>query len=386
MIILYVLFFSSLLLLLHSYILYPLSIWILTVSIKKKFFKDDDYLPNVSIIISVFNEEKVIENTLRILQECYYPKEKVEILVGSDNSTDKTNNILEGLLQEFGNIKVFNFNQRRGKPHVINDLVKVAKGEILIFCDANTLYNKEAVKKLVKYYVDPTVGGISGKLKLRDFEKSKSGSQEKKYWDAEVWLKEKEGSLGILIGANGGIYSIRKEYFEKIPSGYPVMDDFYISLKVIEKGKAFLYINDAIAEEYAAPTIRAEFNRKIRNNSIMMSTIKTIKLLLNPKFGLISYALWSHKIIRWFTPVLLLMIFFCNIILLNENTLFVVFFIIQFIFYSSAVMGYILKKLNIKLTPLLLSFYFVMTNVAMFIGTLKFLFRKQTPFWQSTPR
>jgi len=371
----------------HSYILYPLSIWALSKFIDKKYFSDNNYLPEISILISAYNEEKVIENTIRTLQKCYYPKEKVEILVGSDNSRDKTNEILEKLSQEFQNIKVFNFNHRRGKPHVINDLVKEAKGEILIFCDANTLYNKEAIKNLVKNYNDPRIGGVSGKLNLIDFEKAKkSGSQEKIYWDAETWLKKQEGKLGVLIGANGGIYSIRKEHFEKIPTDHPVMDDFYISLKVIEKRKAFLYINDAVAEEYTAPTIRAEFNRKIRNNSIMMSTIKVIKRLLNPSFGLIAYGLWSHKIIRWFTPLILLLIFVTNYALINEGVFYRYFFLIQLLFYVSSIVGYVLIKLNIHIVPFLMSFYFVMTNTAMFIGLIKFLFKKQTSFWQSTPR
>ncbi len=387
MIILSILFFSSLFLLLHSYLLYPFSIWALSKFVNKKYFSDNNFLPEISILISAYNEEKVIENTIRTLQKCYYPKEKVEILVGSDNSRDKTNEILEKLSQEFQNIKVFNFNHRRGKPHVINDLVKEAKGEILIFCDANTLYGKEAIKNLVKNYKDSRIGGASGKLNLREFEKSKkSGSQEKIYWDMEIWLKEREGKLGILIGANGGIYSIRKEYFEKIPTDHPVMDDFFISLKILEKKKAFLYLENAIAEEFIAPSIKAEFYRKIRNNSIMMSTIKTIKALLNPKLGLVSYALWSHKIIRWFTPVLLILIFFSNLFLLNESFFFNIFFLIQVIFYLSACVGYLFKKLNIQITPLLISFYFVMTNVAMLIGIIKFLFKKQTSFWQSTPR
>jgi len=387
MILLFILFFLPLLLFLHSYIFYPLSIWTISKFNDKKYSNDDNYLPEISILISAYNEERVIENTIRTLMNCFYPKEKLQIIIGSDNSEDKTAEILEKLSEEFSNIKVFIFDWRRGKPHVLNDLVKAAKGEILVFCDANTLYEKEALMNLVKNYRDARVGGVSGKLKLKDVEKSKkAGSQEKKYWDAETWIKKQEGKLGILIGANGGIYSIRKEYFEEIPTNLPVMDDFYISLKVLEKRKSFLYINDAVAEEETAPTIKAEFNRKIRNNSIMMSSIKPLRLLLSPKFGLIAYAFWSHKIIRWFTPILLLSIFFSNVVLLNANFFFNVSFLIQLIFYLSAVIGYFLKKLNIQITPLLMSFYFLMTNVALFIGLMKFLFGRQTAFWQSTPR
>ena len=387
MILLLILFFLTLLLFVHSYVVYPLSIWVISKFIDKKYAKDDNYLPEISIIISAYNEERVIENTVRTLMDCFYPKEKLQILIGSDNSVDGTVEILKKLSEEFSNIKIFIFDRRRGKPHVINDLVKAAKGEILIFCDANTLYDKKALINLVKNYKDTRIGGVSGKLRLRDIEKSKkAGSQEKKYWDAETWIKKQEGKLGILIGANGGIYSIRREYFEEIPTDRPVMDDFYISLKVLEKRKSFLYINDAVAEEDTAPTIKAEFNRKIRNNSIMMSSIKPLRLLLSPRFGLIAYAFWSHKIIRWFTPVLLLLILIINILLLNVNTFFNIFFLIQLIFYSTAIVGYLLKKINIQITLLLMSFYFLMTNIALFIGLIKFLFGKQTAFWQSTPR
>ena len=387
MILLLILFFLTLLLFVHSYGIYPLSIWVMSKFVDKNYSNDENYLPEISILISAYNEERVIENTVRTLMNCFYPKEKLQILIGSDNSVDGTVEILKKLSEEFSNIKVFIFDQRRGKPHVINDLVKAAKGEILIFCDANTLYDKKALINLVKNYKDTRIGGVSGKLRLRDIEKSKkAGSQEKKYWDAETWIKKQEGKLGILIGANGGIYSIRREYFEEIPTDRPVMDDFYISLKVLEKRKSFLYIHDAMAEEDTAPTIKAEFNRKVRNNSIMMSSIKPLRLLLSPRFGLIAYAFWSHKIIRWFTPILLLSIFVTNIFLLNVNTFFNIFFLIQLIFYLTAIIGYLLKKINIQITPLLMSFYFLMTNIALLIGLIKFLFGKQTAFWQSTPR
>lgn len=383
----FLLFYISAVLLLHSYIIYPVSIWILCKFINKQYYTSDNYQPTISILISVFNEEKVIENTIRILQNSIYPKEKIEILIGSDNSTDTTIDIVERLSEEFTNIKLYQYQQRRGKPHVINDIAKIANGEILIFCDANTSYDKEAINNLVRNYQDLRVGGVSGKLKLIDNEDSNSSaSQEKKYWDAETWLKEQEGKLGILIGANGGIYSIKREYFNEIPTDRPVMDDFFISLKVLEKRKAFLYIKDAIAEEFTAPTITAEFNRKVRNNSIMMSTIKVIKKLLNPSFGLSAYGLWSHKIIRWFTPVILLILFASNYGLIDEGILYKYFFIVQCAFYLSALVGFILLKYNIKIEIILLCYYFVMTNIAMFIGLLKFIFNKHTSYWQSTPR
>ena len=387
MVILYFFFIFPLGLLIHTYLFYPISIWVLSKFRRKKYSNNNFFLPNISVLISVFNEEKVIENTVRNFLLSDYELSKIEFLIGSDNSTDSTNKILEKLSKEISNLKFYCFEQRRGKPNVLNDLVEKANSEILIFADANTIYKKDAIRKIVQYYADENVGGVSGKLKLLEHkDASLTATQEKIYWDLETLLKQKEGELGILIGANGGIFSIRKKYFQKIPSDYAVMDDFYISLKVLENKKAFLYEKDAIAEEFVAPTVEAEFNRKIRNNSIMMSSIRAIKNLLNPKFGLISYALWSHKIIRWFSPVLLIIFFISNLFLVRNCIFFEVFFYIQFAFYLIGLIGYILEKFNIYIKPINLCFYFVMTNTAMLIGIVKFLQNKQTAFWHSTTR
>jgi hypothetical protein len=233
----------------------------------------------------------------------------------------------------------------------------------------------------------PNIGGVSGKLILLEFEDSiSSGSQEKKYWDLESWLKEQEGNLGILIGANGGIYSVRKELFIPMPIDFPVMDDFYITLKVLEQKKYFIYAKDALAEEFTAPTIASEFNRKIRNNSINLSTIRAVKKLLNPKFGLAAFGLWSHKIIRWYTPILLILLFISNLFLIGAGQFFYWSFILQALFYISALLGFLLKKINIRITFFLLCFYFLITNLAMLIGIYKYVLNKQTAFWQSTAR
>lgn len=381
------LFVFCIVLLIHSYLLYPISIWFLSFLSKKKYLTESNYAPNVSIIISVYNEEKVIEKTIRNFLQSDYDLSKIEFVIGSDGSTDSTNAIISKLQNEIPSIKFFPFLIRRGKSQVLNDLVIEAASDILVFSDANTLYRKDAIKNLVKYYNDQSVGGVSGKLILLDFSESiKSGSQERNYWNFETWLKEKEGRLGKLIGANGGIYSLRKKYFVKIPTEHPIVDDFYLSLKVLEKGKDFLYIKDAIAEELTAPNLIAEFKRKVRGNANILSTIKTIKKLLYPSFGVISYSLWSHKIIRWFTPIILILIIFLNILLYNAGEFFQNFLFIQLLFYFFGLFGYVLIKFNFRVQPLLLIFYFLMTNTAMLIGLFKFIMRKNTAMWQSTPR
>jgi cellulose synthase/poly-beta-1,6-N-acetylglucosamine synthase-like glycosyltransferase len=387
MTVLVIIFLISVLLLVQSYIIYPLSILIISKIRPGKFKKSNSDLPPISILISAYNEEKVIEKTIRNFLLCDYDKDKIEFIIGSDNSSDNTNEIINKLSGEIPALKFFPFSERRGKANVLNDLVKHASSEILVFSDANTIYKKDALKELVRHYEDDSIGGVSGKLSLIEHsEASLSASQEKVYWDFETWLKEKEGQLGILIGANGGIYSIRKKYYNIIPSGYPIMDDFFVSLKVLEQGKYFIYTSEAVAEEYVAPSVDVEFKRKVRNNSIMMSTIKSIKGLLNPKFGLVAYALWSHKIIRWFSPVLLILLFLSNLFLIEFNLFFKVLFYLQVLFYITALTGFLMEKAGVYFKPVNLVFYFVMTNTAMLIGIFKFLLKKQTSFWQSTAR
>ncbi len=379
-------FFLVVFLILWSYILYPISLFFINKIISKKYKISYENKPAVSIIISAYNEENVIEKTIRNFLKSDYGPGKTEIVIGSDNSTDKTNEIVEKLKTEFSNIIFFPFNERRGKAEVLNDLTSAAKGEILIFSDANTMFSKNSIGELVKYFVDDRIGGVCGKLVLLDLETAKNeGVCEKEYWEYESWIKFMEGQLGILIGANGGIYAIRKELYKKIPSKFPVMDDFYMGLKILEQNKDLYYAKEAIATEYVAPSVEWEFKRKVRIISINLDTLRYVKNLLSPKYGLISYAFWSHKMIRWITPILLFMIFLLNIFILY-NPVFEYLFYLQLLFYLSALVGYLLSKAKISGKLFSLTYYFVMTNVAIIVGMYHFISKKQSASWQSTER
>lgn len=385
--ILYFFFFASILLPLHSFVIYPFHVWLKSrdKNIEKR--RDENFTPEISIIISCYNEEKVIEETIKNFLSLDYPQSKIEFIIGSDASSDGTNQIVERLAQANPQIKFFPFAQRRGKSQVLNDLVSYAKNEILVFSDANTIYRKDALKKLVSHFADANIGGVCGKLLLHDFKEAiAAGSQEKTYWDAESWLKDKEGRLGYLIGANGGIYSIRKKYFVEVPTTFPVMDDFYISLKVLEAGKYLLYEKEAVAEEFVASDLKTEYRRKIRNNSISISTLKALPKLVSFKSGFTAYALWSHKIIRWFTPVFLLGIFIFSLLLKNEYALINYFMQLQILFYTIAIIGLIFSFMKKSIPVVSLASYFFITNVAMLVGIIKLITNTQTNFWQSTPR
>ncbi len=382
-------FFVSLFLILHTYVFYPVSIQLLSLLFRKNYKLNKNLLPKISILISAYNEERVIENTLTNLCQQNYAREKFEIIVGSDGSTDKTNDIITQFVKKYSNINFAPFEKRRGKKFVINDLVKIANGEVLVFSDSNTVYDKNAIAGLVKYYADDRVGGVSGRLEL--IEKSSSvatGNEEATYWRYESWIKNCEGSLGYLIGANGGIYSIKKEYFVSMPPDASVVDDLFLSLKILEQDKDMIYCKEAVANETIAPSIKWESERKARIIPRSFETIKQVKKLLFSKRLCISYNIWSHKIIRWFTPLLLSILLLSNILisLFLGGIFYNVMLFLQVVIIILGIVGYFVTKLNLNIKIFQLFYFFLISNYALLKGFYRFFTKKYKPTWDSTPR
>lgn len=369
----------------HSYVLYPIIIKVIPQ-------KNEDAIGNshkstVSIVLSAYNEETVIRRRIENLAEQNFDFSSLEVLIGSDNSSDKTNELLEELRYKYSWLKVFIFDKRRGKAAVLNDLVEKSKNEILVFTDANSMFDKNALIELIKYFQNNFIGGICGKLILQNPNVNKSENvEEKRYWEYETQIKEDEGRNGILIGANGGIYAIREKLFTKIPTDRAVTDDLYITLSILSQGYMFKYNGKALAYEDVASSIVSEYKRKIRFSATNFQTLFYFKNLLFNTNILLSFALWSHKIIRWFTSVLLVLLLLTNILLFSEGQYFKLLLYFQVGFYSSAFCGFLLRKTKIKFKVFTITFYFLMTNVAMFIGLIKFVFKRHTAYWQSTPR
>lgn len=380
-------FFALILLVINSYILYPVFIYILSILFKKKIEISNESYPQVSILISAYNEEKVIEKRVQNILNSNYDMDKIEILVGSDCSNDRTNEILKNLENAIPQLKVFIFNARRGKAGVLNDLVDYARNEILIFTDANTEFHQDAIKKMVQYFNDKRVGGVSGRLELVEtHEHIKEGVEEKKYWQYETILKKSEGKLGILIGANGGIFAIRKSLFVKVPLDKPVTDDFFISLNVIKQGYWLIYEPEAVAFEYVARDVKTEFRRKVRFAATNFQTISFFRDLLFNKNIILSYAFWSHKIIRWFLPFILILLFIVNVLIFGQHLFFKYLLYLQVIVYGLGLIGYLFSKIKIRIGIISLISYFLITNLALLIGYFKYLRKKHSLIWQSTPR
>lgn len=368
---------------LHSYVLYPLIMRCVALAIRYR-PPVDHSTPSVSIIISAYNEENNIRTRVQNLLEQDYDLEKMEILIGSDCSDDGTNAILLELQEQYpGQIRTFLFRERRGKAGVVNDLVEQARHDIVIFTDANTEFTPGAVRQLVADYADPELGGVSGRIFFHESTRaSRAGVEEGNYFEYDSFIKKSEGNCGTLIGAFGGFFSIRKKLYRPIPLALAVTDDLYISLSVLSSGYTLRYKPEAIAHEESAPGIEQEYRRKVRYSATNFQTILYFwDLLFNRNF-LLSYALWSHKVIRWITPLLLPIIFFLSLALMGTNLLLDIFLLLQLTLYVAAALGYLLSRFGIRIIFFSLPYYFVVTNVAVLAGLWKFLRGKHTIIWQ----
>ncbi len=370
----------------NSFVIYPLLILIISKFVKINNY-DKEKLPKVSLLIAAYNEDKVIEDRLKNISELNYDFSKIEVHIGSDCSSDKTNEILTRKQKEFSWLKIHLFSERRGKASVLNDLIKYANNDIVVFSDANTEFKKDALKNLVYQFQDDKIGGVCGKLILTDDEVEKNESvEERKYWLYETLIKESESNLGLLFAANGGIFAIRKELFEQIPIKQAVTDDLFISLSVIGKGYKFIYAKDAKAIESVGKDVATEFKRKVRFSA---TNFQTMTLCLNSilKQGiLISYAFFSHKISRWFLPFNLVLLYLVNLILVGKSTIIDNMFYLQSLFYLFALLGYIGTKIRFKFFLFSLPYFFVVANIAVIKGFFKFLNKKHSVIWESTKR
>jgi cellulose synthase/poly-beta-1,6-N-acetylglucosamine synthase-like glycosyltransferase len=337
-------------------------------------------LPSVTILMAAYNEADVIERTLQNLAELDYPREKLEILVGSDGSTDGT----AALVQRWSDrgVRVLDFSERRGKMSVISDCAAEARGDILVLTDANTLMRPDAVRNLVRHFGDPSVGAVCGELRL--VAPDGKPAEEGLYWRYEVTLKILENRLNAVLGANGAIYALRRPLFPQLSRDL-ITDDFVIPMTVRAAGHRVVYDPEAVATEDAPGSVSSEFRRRMRIGAGNWQALARCAALLLPWKGFVSYAFWSHKVLRWATPFLLVAALVANLLLLG-STMGQVILALQAAFYVAAALGFLLPRLRVPAGPLRLPAYFVAINAALAAGLLRGLLRRQRAAWSRTSR
>lgn len=363
-------FWGAVFLLLHTYVLYPLSLPVLRRLVPRRRHAPAPLPRKVSLVFAAYNEEKILEEKIRNCFELEFPRGDLEILIGSDGSTDRT----EAIAAQYApDVKLFAFPQRSGKAAVLNRLVPEAQGEILVFCDANTLLLRNVLQKLLAPFENPAVGGVCGRLILHDAGTTALSIGESIYWNLESEIKKQEGALGTVIGANGGIYAIRKELYRPIPVDCKVMDDFFVTTNVLRAGKDVVYEPQAIGSEETSLDAYGEFHRKVRISQANFNLLPRYLPLLNPLRPLVAYGFFSHKFLRWIAPLLLLAAFAANIVLAPSSPLYAALLGGQVLFYAAAVAGYFGNGRTRRYKFLLIPYYFTSMNWALFLGLVKAL-------------
>ena len=334
----------------YSTILFP--IFLLTKR-RKRYNIVSNYQPFVSLVISVHNEEEIIEKKIKNSMELNYPGDKLEIIVSSDGSTDKTSEIC----QRYVKVKFLDL-AREGKTAVQNEALKHAKGEIIVFSDANILYEANAIKELVAPFSDKRVGCACGRLIYTN------DKVESIYWSYETMIKILEGRIGKLVGANGGIYAVRKELY--LPLENDAISDFLEPIKIYESGYDVLYVKNSIGYEVEPKII---FSRKRR---IILRSLNSLRYLGKSVIPFNKRSLFSmlvpHKFIRWFMPVLLIILLVSSIFLVK---LYVYRFLLfsQILFYALAILVKPVK-------------YFVIVNSSSFMAIIDWIRGKKINIWE----
>jgi cellulose synthase/poly-beta-1,6-N-acetylglucosamine synthase-like glycosyltransferase len=360
----------------YIYILYPLIIFCIA-QYRKKSTDYTDYFPKISIIIAAHNEENNITRKLNNIFGANYPTDQMEVIVGSDNSTDDTNQILKNYSHP--RLKYKLFNQRIGKNDLINELMEHTIGEIIVVSDADVTMNKDALRLLMRHFQDPKIGAVCGKRGNQETETGLCPLGGALYNRYESFLKRVEGQLSSVIGGDGALYAFRKKLFNKLVLNAP--DDLLAALGVLKKGFEVVYEPGAIASEKIFSSIRVEFQRKKRTVARGVSGIFIYKNLLNPvRYPLYAFQIISHKILRWLTFFWLGLLLISNVWLLT-HTGFYVFMWGQIIFYGLALMGGVFYLFNSRIIPFYIPFYFISINLAASLGIIEFARGKTKAAW-----
>jgi cellulose synthase/poly-beta-1,6-N-acetylglucosamine synthase-like glycosyltransferase len=384
------LFLLSLFLVLHSYLLFPAIIKLLAIGKKNNthiYNIDDEDLPRVSILLAVFNEEQVIENKITTTFNTNYPKHKITLYIGSDDSKDTTNEIIRKYKQEFPQIKFELFKERTGKSNIINKLSTLTDDEVLIMTDANVFFNVDTIFNLLKHYKNAQIGLVGGNILNHTFKKEGISYQEKTYLTIENKIKYHEGLIwGSMIGAQGGCYSIRKKLFAPVPSNF-LVDDFFISMNVLQKEFKTINELDAVCNEDVSNKISEEFRRKVRISIGNFQNLSIYKNLLWTKGFGIAFSFLSHKVLRWFAPLFIIINIFTGYALFMMNVpLFKNIFTIQLISLLIPMIDTLLKKANIHLTLFRFITHFYLMNLALLLGIIQYLKGVKTNVWEPTER
>jgi len=391
-----IIFYLAAFLLIYTYVLYPFILQCLSLFTGPKSIENfNDYdkdLPSLFVLMAAYNEEAIIQHKIDSIFLTNYPKNRIKVIIGSDGSTDKTDEIIEASIQKYKQIELIKLAGRSGKPEVINQLVnhyesnhKNSDSDIFIMTDANVIFEPDTLFELAKNFKNSKIGIVGAKVINKNVSEDDISFLEQMYVSKENQIKYNEGQLfGSMMGVFGGCYAIQSNLYKPVPSNFRV-DDFYITMQVLLAGYQAIKENKALVYEDLPGNIEEEFRRKRRIGAGNFQNMFALKELLWP-FSKTSFAYISHKAIRWFGPFLLMLTFITSWYLSKNGIIYFTFFVIQLAMIAMTIINQLWKSSKGKPTIVKYAGYFYYMNLALLFGFIDYLKGIKTNVWEPTKR
>ncbi len=370
-----ILFWSSLVFILYTYVGYPILLWLHSRFAGKEILKQP-ITPFVSIIISALNEEKRIGARLDNILAQKYPADHLEIIVISDGSTDRTGDIVRSYCNLI--VRLLELPERKGKAYALNLGLAKARGEIVVFADARQRFEPDVVAQLVANFNDVSVGCVSGELKFLKSDESNIQAEMGVYWKYEKWIRKMESRSGSVVGATGAIYAMRRNIYKPLPAD-TLLDDVLNPLNVVIQGYRCVFDGSAVAYDSVSQDTTEEWTRKVRtlagNWQLLSLNPELVMPILNP--------LWlkfmSHKIFRLLVPFALAGVFVSSLLL--QSPVYRLFLLAQLLLYVIAILTWFVP--GIKANKIAsLTYFFVIMNIAALVGFWRWITGRCTTVWK----
>ena len=373
-----VLFWVSLLTVAYAYVGYPLAIALLA-RWRRRPVEKADITPTVTLLVAAYNEEHCISDKIENTLSLDYPSRKLDLVVVADGSTDRTAAIVRSYAAE--GVRLLYQPERRGKPAAVIRAFPHTRGEVVVFSDANSRFQRDALRKLVRSFADAEVGGVGGAKTVLSDADTATGTGESLYWRYESYLKTCESAVGSVMGVPGEIWAVRRDaYVPSEPDS--IIEDFVASLRLVERGWRLVHEPEALAYEDASPDLRAEWARRTRMAAGGWQSLAQLPGMLRHKRKLVTFQYLSHRMLRWMvTPSLFVLLFLANLGLL-WSPFYAAVWGVQLLGYAMAAAGWFLTVLGRPSRWLLAPFYICMLNAAALVGGWRFLTGRQSVIWR----
>jgi cellulose synthase/poly-beta-1,6-N-acetylglucosamine synthase-like glycosyltransferase len=362
----------------YVYAGYPLLLALIGFFVRRR-RPEPGFHPRISVLIAAYNEEEAIERKIRQTLALEYPPEKLEVIVLSDCSTDRTDEIVAAFPDS--RVRLLRMPERGGKTHAQNQGVKQAQGEIVVFSDATAIYHAKALLYLACNYQDPTIGAVSGRYQYFDpGDQSPTGLGSVAFWNYENMIKKLQSRVRTITGCCGCIYSVRKSAYTELAGD--VISDLVQPLRVIQKGHTVVFEDRALAYEETTQSTSEEFAMRVRVVTRAMRGLLSVSSLLKPwKSAWVAFQLWSHKVLRWMVPLFLIVLLAANLMLL-DSPLYRFTLAAQLFFYAAALLNMLLP-LHRRWKPLGLPLFFCTLNAAALVSMVEICRGRKYVTWQT---